>query len=72
MWRAVRVRLTAPSKRYEQQTFGAHFCEIGVDAWSGEIRLRRMLAVFAAGRILNPTTARSQIIGGMTMGAAPR
>ena len=39
MWRAVRVRLTAPSKRYEQQTFGAHFCEIGVDAWSGEIGL---------------------------------
>ena len=57
------------SKRYEQQTFGAHFCEVGVDAWTGEIRIRRMLAVCAAGRILNPLTARSQVIGGMVMGA---
>lgn len=57
------------SKRYEQQTFGAHFCEVGVDAHTGEIRIRRMLAVCAAGRILNPITARSQVIGGMVMGA---
>jgi xanthine dehydrogenase YagR molybdenum-binding subunit len=57
------------SKRYSQQTFGAHFCEVAVDAYTGEIRIRRMLAVCAAGRILNPITARSQIIGGMTMGA---
>ena len=57
------------SKRYEQQTFGAHFCEVGVDIWTGEMRIRRMLAVCAAGRILNPTTARSQVIGGMVMGA---
>ena len=35
---------------------------------SGECRVRRMLAVCAAGRILNPTTARSQVIGAMTMG----
>lgn len=40
-----------------------------MDAWTGEIRIRRMLAVCAAGRILNPTTARSQVIGGMVMGA---
>jgi len=57
------------AKQYEQQTFGAHFCELGVDAATGEIRLRRMLAVCAAGRILNPKQARSQVIGGMTMGA---
>ncbi len=57
------------SKRYSHQTFGAHFCEVGVDAWTGEIRIRRMLAVCAAGRILNPTTARTQVIGGMVMGA---
>jgi xanthine dehydrogenase YagR molybdenum-binding subunit len=57
------------SKRFEQQTFGAHFAEVAVDAFSGEIRIRRMLAVCAAGRILNPLTARSQVIGGMTMGA---
>ena len=54
--------------RYAQQTFGAHFAEVGVDIYTGEIRVRRMLAVCAAGRILNPTTARSQVIGGMTMG----
>ena len=55
-------------KRFQQSTFGAHFVEVGVDAASGETRVRRMLAVCAAGRILNPKTARSQIIGGMTLG----
>src|SRR3978361_135945 len=55
-------------KRYQQSTFGAHFVEVGVDAFTGETRVRRMLAVCAAGRILNPKTARSQVIGAMTMG----
>jgi xanthine dehydrogenase YagR molybdenum-binding subunit len=55
-------------KRYQQSTFGAHFVEVGVDAATGEIRVRRMLAVCAAGRILNPKSARSQVIGAMTMG----
>ena len=55
-------------KRYQQSTFGGHFVEVGVDAMTGEIRVRRMLAVCAAGRILNPKTARSQVIGAMTMG----
>lgn len=49
-------------------TFGAHFVELGVHAATGEVRLRRMLAVCDAGRILNPITARSQVIGGMVMG----
>ncbi|MCD5996331.1 xanthine dehydrogenase family protein molybdopterin-binding subunit [Pseudomonas sp. CDFA 602] len=57
------------AKQYAQQAFGAHFVEVGVNAATGEIRIRRQLAVCAAGRILNPKTARSQIIGGMTMGA---
>ncbi len=57
------------SKRFAQQTFGAHFVEVAVDAATGEIRIRRMLGVFAAGRILNPLAARSQMIGAMTMGA---
>ena len=56
------------SKRFAQQTFGAHFVEVAVDSFTGEIRVWRMLAVCAAGRILNPKTARSQVIGGMTMG----
>jgi xanthine dehydrogenase YagR molybdenum-binding subunit len=55
-------------KRFQQSTFGAHFVEVAVDAATGESRVRRMLAVCAAGRILNPKTARSQVIGGMTMG----
>jgi len=55
-------------KKFQQSTFGAHFVEVGVDVATGEIRVRRMLAVCAAGRILNPKTARSQVIGAMTMG----
>ena len=57
------------AKKYQQSTFGAHFVEVGVNAATGEIRIRRMLAVCAAGRILNPKSARSQVIGAMTMGA---
>jgi xanthine dehydrogenase YagR molybdenum-binding subunit len=56
------------SKDYSQQSYGAHFAEVGVDRDTGEIRLRRMLGVFAAGRVLNEKTARSQAIGGMTFG----
>jgi xanthine dehydrogenase YagR molybdenum-binding subunit len=55
-------------KKYQQSTFGAHFVEVGVNAATAEIRVRRMLAVCAAGRILNPKSARSQVIGAMTMG----
>ena len=51
-----------------QQSYGAHFAEVGVSEVTGEIRLRRMLGVFTAGRILNAKTARSQAIGGMTFG----
>ncbi len=61
----------APSedyKKYSQYAYGAHFAEVGVDDTTGEIRLRRMLGVFAAGRILNAKTARSQAIGGMIWG----
>jgi xanthine dehydrogenase YagR molybdenum-binding subunit len=57
------------AKTHQQSTFGAHFVEVGVDFATGETRIRRMLAVCAAGRILNPVTARSQVIGAMTMGA---
>lgn len=55
-------------KKYQQSTFASHFVEAAVDAATGEIRVRRMLAVCAAGRILNPKSARSQVIGAMTMG----
>jgi xanthine dehydrogenase YagR molybdenum-binding subunit len=56
------------SKQYAQDTFGAHFVEVGVNIYTCEIRVRRMLAVAHAGRILNPKAARSQMIGAMTMG----
>ena len=56
------------AKKQQQSTFAGHFVEVGVDIDTAEIRVRRMLAVCAAGRILNPKSARSQVIGGMTMG----
>ncbi|AUA09070.1 xanthine dehydrogenase family protein molybdopterin-binding subunit [Streptomyces malaysiensis] len=52
----------------ERHSFGAQFAEVAVDITSGEVRVRRMLGIFAAGRIVNPLTARSQLIGGMTWG----
>lgn len=55
-------------KTWSQYTYGASFAEVGVDIDTGEVRLRRMLGVFAAGRILNRKTARSQLIGGMIWG----
>ncbi|USR01824.1 aldehyde oxidoreductase molybdenum-binding subunit PaoC [Sphingomonas aerolata] len=55
-------------KSWQLSTFGAHFVEVGVDSYTGATRLRRMLAVCASGRIINPTSARSQVIGAMTMG----
>ena len=56
------------AKTFQQSTFGGHFVEVGVNAYTGQIKVRRMLAVCAAGRILNPKSARSQVIGAMTMG----
>jgi xanthine dehydrogenase YagR molybdenum-binding subunit len=61
-------RDTEAYKTYSQHSYGAHFAEVAVDCDTGEIRMRRMLAVIGAGRILNAKTARSQIIGGMTWG----
>jgi len=51
-----------------RHSFGAQFAEIRVNADTGEIRVSRMLGVFSVGRVINPVTARSQFIGGMTMG----
>ncbi|MFU8854406.1 xanthine dehydrogenase family protein molybdopterin-binding subunit [Micromonospora sp. SL1-18] len=61
------IRAQPARPRY---AYGAYFVEVRVDVDTGEIRLNRMLGVFAAGRIVNPTTARSQFIGGMTMGVS--
>ncbi|MEU7225882.1 xanthine dehydrogenase family protein molybdopterin-binding subunit [Streptomyces chrestomyceticus] len=56
------------AERFAMHAFGAQFVEVRVDADTGEVRVPRLLGVFAAGRIINPRTARSQLIGGMTMG----
>lgn len=56
------------SKKFSQQAYGAHFAEVAVNRDTGEIRLRRMLGVFAAGRILNEKTAKSQAVGAMIWG----
>ncbi|MFI5841842.1 xanthine dehydrogenase family protein molybdopterin-binding subunit [Catenuloplanes sp. NPDC051500] len=51
-----------------RHAYGAHFAEVRVSAVTGEVRVPRLFGMYAAGRILNPRTARSQFIGGMTMG----
>jgi xanthine dehydrogenase YagR molybdenum-binding subunit len=55
-------------KTTSQASHGAHFCEVGVNAVTGEVRVRRYLGIFSAGRILNAKTARSQCLGGITFG----
>ncbi|HXT92398.1 MAG TPA: molybdopterin cofactor-binding domain-containing protein, partial [Trebonia sp.] len=53
---------------WARHSFGAQFAEVLVDPLTGEVRVPRLLGMFAAGLILNPVLARSQFIGGMTMG----
>ena len=54
--------------KVRQATYGSYFAEVAVNSVTAEVRVRRMLGVFAAGRILNAKTARSQCLGGMTFG----
>jgi xanthine dehydrogenase YagR molybdenum-binding subunit len=54
--------------RLARHAFGAQFAEVRVNPHTGEVRVPRLFGMFAAGRIINPKTARSQLIGGMTMG----
>ncbi len=56
------------SAPFSMHAFGAQFAEAHVNADTGEVRVPRLLGVFAAGHIMNPKTARSQFLGGMTMG----
>ncbi len=58
----------AMAKQFSQQAYGAHFAEVAVNIDTGEIRVRRLLGVFAAGRILNEKTAKGQISGAMIWG----
>jgi xanthine dehydrogenase YagR molybdenum-binding subunit len=56
------------TERYAMHSFGAQFAEVRVRADSGEVRVPRLLGVFAAGRIINPKLGRSQLLGGMSWG----
>lgn len=53
---------------FEYSSFGAHFCGVRVNRWTGETRVNGFTTVVDAGRILNPKTARSQIVGGTIFG----
>jgi xanthine dehydrogenase YagR molybdenum-binding subunit len=50
------------------QSFGAHFCEVKIDPWLPEVRVTRFVSVLDVGRVINPQTSRSQVLGGVTMG----
>jgi xanthine dehydrogenase YagR molybdenum-binding subunit len=63
-----RADIKAQDDAWAKHAFGAHFAEVRVDRDTREVRVSRLLGVYAAGRIVNPTTARSQFLGGMTMG----
>ncbi|MBE0407476.1 molybdopterin cofactor-binding domain-containing protein [Psychrobacter sp. AOP22-C1-22] len=56
------------AKSHRQASFGANFAEVAVHRVTGEIRVKRMVGAFAAGRILNHKTATSQCYGGMVFG----
>ena len=56
------------AERFAMHAYGAQFAEVLVNVDTGEIRVPRLLGVFAIGRVINPRTARSQLVGGMTMG----
>ncbi len=56
------------AQQFSMHAFGAQFAEVRVNDVTGEVRIPRLLGVFAAGRIINPKTARSQLLGSMTMG----
>ncbi|HEY7347301.1 MAG TPA: xanthine dehydrogenase family protein molybdopterin-binding subunit [Ktedonobacterales bacterium] len=56
------------AQRFSMHAFGAQFAEVHVNDTTGEARVPRLLGVFAVGRVINPKTARSQLLGGMTMG----
>lgn len=64
----VQAKLDAQAEKFTNYSFGAHFAEVRVRPQSGELRVSRYVGAFAAGRIVNPKTARSQLIGGIIWG----
>jgi xanthine dehydrogenase YagR molybdenum-binding subunit len=64
------VRMVGGDKMKDKiaYAFGAEFVEVRINRWSHEIRTPRIVGAFAAGRIMNPRTARSQLMGGLIWG----
>ncbi|MES2826506.1 MAG: xanthine dehydrogenase family protein molybdopterin-binding subunit [Bacteroidota bacterium] len=58
----------ADAEKYSCHSFNANFAEVRIDNITGMVKVTRFLAVTGAGKILNPKTARSQIIGGNVWG----
>ena len=56
------------SKTYAFQSWGAHFCEVKIDPLLPRVQVTRVVSVMNCGRIVSAKTARSQILGGVTMG----
>ncbi|MCH7781481.1 xanthine dehydrogenase family protein molybdopterin-binding subunit [candidate division KSB1 bacterium] len=52
-------------REFSGNTFGAHFAEVEVDTETGKVKVIKVVGVHDSGRIINPLTARSQVIGGM-------
>ncbi len=55
-------------KRFAFYSFGAVFAEVRVDPETGVVRVARLCGVYDCGRLVNPRTARSQLMGGMIFG----
>ncbi|BCB74588.1 hypothetical protein Pflav_009980 [Phytohabitans flavus] len=59
---------TEVAEQYELHSFGAHFCEVRVNCFTGEPRVTRFTTVVDAGRIVNAQATRSQLVGGVIFG----
>ena len=69
-WGQVRFlsKMVLDGRRWMKAATGAHFCEVRVDADTGELRVTRWTSVFDVGRVVNPKTTHSQLRGGIVMG----
>lgn len=64
------MAFSSPLGKYASYSFGAQFAEVRVDPLLRTVRVARMVGVFDCGRIINPRTARSNLMGGMIWGAS--
>jgi xanthine dehydrogenase YagR molybdenum-binding subunit len=62
------LKLVLDRRRYLTAASGAHFCEVRVDADTGEVRVTRWVGAFDVGTVINAKTAASQLRGGIVMG----